>query len=108
MKRYVIFVIDQQSGGASGDEMAAIDTFNDRLRAGDHWQVAVGIGGPKTATLIDGRSERAELIAGSLFDSNDFYSGFWVIQAESEDQARELAVAGSRACNRRVELRPLL
>jgi len=31
-----------------------------------------------------------------------------LIEAESIDVARELAFAGSKACNRKVELRPLL
>ena len=35
-------------------------------------------------------------------------SGFWLIQAPDIATARELAAEGSRACNRKVELRPLL
>ena len=44
----------------------------------------------------------------SLFNEPEFYSGFWVIEVSDQETARELALAGSRACNRRVELRPFL
>ena len=106
--RFVIFVIDLASGSGNADEMRAIDTFNDALRANGHWIFACGIGAPETATLIDNRGghNRAEL--GSLFTDADFYSGFWVIEADNADSALELATGASQACNRRVELRPLL
>ena len=109
--RYVIFVIDRARGtGTAGrDEMAAIDAFNDRLRDGGHWIFAAGIGGPSTATLIDRRAGHAAGSAGtSLQDGPDAYSGFWIIEAATPEIARELAEAGSAACNRRVELRPFL
>lgn len=106
--RYIIFVIDELSRSASGDEMAAIDAFNDSLRAGGHWVMAIGIGGPGTATVIDNRSGAGVVAAGSLFQTDDFYTGLWVIEAESADQAQRLALEASKACNRRVELRPLL
>ena len=43
-----------------------------------------------------------------LFDAKENFSGFWLIEAANVDVAKELAFAGSKACNRRVELRPLL
>jgi hypothetical protein len=43
-----------------------------------------------------------------LFANKENFSGFWLIQAESIEVARKLAFAGSKACNRKVELRPLL
>jgi hypothetical protein len=106
--RYIIFVIDEQSRSASGDEMAAIDAFNDSLRARGHWITAIGIGGPNTATVIDNRADAEVLSAGSLFETDDFYSGLWLIEAETSERAQQLALAASKACNRRVELRPLL
>lgn len=106
--RYVIFVIDSSSGSVDSGEIAAIDAFNDELRAGGHWILAVGIAGPARSTLIDDRAGRGSVAAGSLFTGPDFYSGFWLIEAPSDDVARELARKGSRACDRRVEIRPLL
>ena len=103
-----MFVIDSQTRSASGNEMAAIDKFNDDLRAAGQWVMAAGIGAPRTATVFDNRSGASQSTEGSLFDDDDFYSGFWVIEADSPETARELAQRGSRACNRRVELRPFL
>jgi hypothetical protein len=35
-------------------------------------------------------------------------TGFWIIQADSLEQAQALAAEGSKARNRQVELRPFL
>ena len=106
--RFVLFVIDHATNTGNPAEMAAIDAFNDSLQSNGHWIFACGIGAPSTATVIDGRDGESTVVDGSLFDGIDFYSGFWVINADSTEQARELAVSASQACNRRVELRPLL
>jgi hypothetical protein len=106
--RFIIFVIDSQSNSASGDEMAAIDAFNDSLRDGGHWIMAAGIGAPGTATLIDNRSAAGLERSGSLFSDDAFYSGFWIIECDSPELAKQLATEGSLACNRRVEVRPFL
>ena len=106
--RYVIFVIDSSSGSVDSGELAAIDAFNDELRAGGHWILAVGIAGPARATPIDDRAGRGSVAAGSLFPGPDVYSGLWLLEAPSDDVARDLARTGSRACDRRVEIRPLL
>jgi hypothetical protein len=106
--RFVIFVIDDQTNSGSSNEMAAIDAFNDGLQQNGHWIYAAGIAAPKNAFLIDNTQGEEEIKNGSLFESNQFYSGFWLINADSEEQAKELAMAGSKACNRRVELRAFL
>jgi hypothetical protein len=49
-----------------------------------------------------------EVLSGSLFSAPEYYSGFWIIETKSEEEAGKLALAGSRACNRRVELRPYI
>lgn len=106
--RFVLFVIDDESNSANPGEIEAIDAFNESLQSNGHWIFAAGIGAPRTATLIDARSERVEVANQSLFDSRDFYSGFWLIDAANSEEAQALAAAGSKACNRRVELRPFL
>jgi hypothetical protein len=35
-------------------------------------------------------------------------SGFWLIEAENMETAMRLASEGSKACNRKVELRPFI
>ena len=106
--RFIFFVIDDQHKPADGDEMKAIDAFNESLQKNGNWIMAAGISAPVNATLIDNRHDRGEVKKTSLFSSDDFYSGFWIIQADNNEDAVELAKAGSRACNRRVEVRPFL
>lgn len=106
--KFMIFVIDQQSRSASTNEMAAIDEFNASLQANGQWVMAAGLADPSRATLIDNTSGAGKVEPGSLFKEDDFYSGFWIIDAESEATATELALQGSKACNRKVELRPFL
>lgn len=106
--RFVLFVIDGGSNTATPGEGAAIDAFNERLTAGNNLILAAGIAEPNRATLIDNRNGLGVVTAGSLFAGSEHYSGFWIINAESPEQAQAFAVDGSRACNRRVELRPFL
>lgn len=106
--RFVLFVIDHATNSGNPTEMTAIDAFNHSLQSNGQWVFACGIGAPTAASLIDARDGLPEIVDGSLFHDIDFYSGFWIINADSSDHAQELALAASRACNRRIELRPLL
>jgi hypothetical protein len=46
--------------------------------------------------------------AGPVNDVVEYQSGFWLIKADSREAAEELAAEGSKACNRKVEVRALL
>ena len=106
--RYIVFVIDTATNSGDLSEMRAIDAFNDDLQANGHWVFAAGIAAPSKAKIFDFRGERQLASDGSLFRDEHFYSGFWIIEAESTAVAEDLAAKGSHACNRRVELRPFL
>jgi len=106
--KFIIFVIDDQTEKAGADEMAAIDSFNDMLQDKGHWITAAGINHGAAATVLDNRDGAGIVKPGSLYDSAEHYSGFWLIEAVDQGTALELAAAGSRACNRKVELRPYL
>ncbi|MFM8938362.1 MAG: YciI family protein [Actinomycetota bacterium] len=106
--RFIIFVIDGPNNPANPNEIEAIDEFNERLQRDGHWITAAGIAGPAHSLLIDNRSGKQEVRQGSLFDAPEYYSGFWLIEAGDEAKAKELALAGSLACKRKVELRPYL
>lgn len=105
--RFLISVIDDQSNSGTADEMVHIDAFNDKLRANGHWIFAWGLQAPETATVIDNRLGANIETGKPLFDAKEHYSGLWLIQADSADIAKELAFEASKACNRKVELRPL-
>ena len=106
--RFVLFVIDGPGNPASGNEIAAIDAFNDRLAEENHLVLAAGIADPTQARLFDNRDGAGIERPGSLFTSPEHYSGFWIVDADSISQAEAFARDGSAACNRKVELRPFL
>lgn len=106
--RYIIFVIDGASNTAVDDEIANIDAFNSQLQTDGNWIMAAGIAGPERAFLIDSRVGVDLVLTGSINTSAEHYSGFWLIQADTPKIALAIAEAGSRACNRKVELRPFL
>jgi hypothetical protein len=108
MAQYLISVFTDTTDLATAEEMAAIDVFNEQLRAGGHWVFAAGLASPDTATVVDGRVGEAMFTDGPYLESKEFVAGFWVIQAPDLDVAMRLAALGSKHCNRRVELRPLL
>lgn len=106
--QYLLSVIHDSTGAASPSEMAAIDVFNDRLQADGHWVFAGGLGFPYTATVIDNRGAEAIVTDGPFVESKEHLSGFWIITAPDLDAALALATEGSKACNRKVEVRPFL
>ncbi len=106
--QYLFSVIHDSDELATSAEMAAIDVFNDRLQAEGHWVFAAGLGGPSTATVIDNRGDEAVVTDGPFVESKEYLAGFWVIEAPDLDVALKLATEGSKACNRKVEVRPFL
>jgi hypothetical protein len=106
--QYLVSVIHDSADLATPDEMAAIDVFNDKLAAEGHWVFAGGLGTPASATVIDNRGDEAMVTDGPFLESKEYIVGFWVIEAADLDVALRLAAEGSKACNRKVEVRPFL
>jgi hypothetical protein len=106
--QYLVSVIFDEAGLATPEEMAAIDVFNDRLIAEGQWVFAGGLAAPSTATVIDNRGEEAMFTDGPFVESKEFLAGFWIMEAPDLDVALKLAAEGSKACNRKVEVRPFL
>jgi hypothetical protein len=106
--QYLLSVIHDATQLANDDEMAAIDVFNDRLVADGHWVFAGGLGFPDTATVIDNRGEQAVFTDGPFVESKEYLAGFWIIESPDLDVALKLASDGSKACNRKVEVRPFM
>ena len=106
--QYLVSVITDRPDRATPEEMAAIDVFNEGLQADGHWVFAGGLGGPDTATVIDHRGAEALFTDGPFAETKEHVIGFWIIEAPDLDVALRLAAAGSRACNRKIEVRPFL
>jgi hypothetical protein len=104
--KFQISVIDDLSNSGTPAEMVEIDKFNDELRANGQWIFAWGLQEPQSATVIDNRNG-ANLSTGKpLFDAAENFSGLWIIDAADVETAEKLAFTASKACNRKVELRP--
>ena len=106
--QYLVSVIDDTTDSADSDEMAAIDAFNARLQAEGHWVFAGGLAAPSTATVIDNRGGEPMFTDGPFVESKEYLAGFWIIEAPDLDVALKLATEGSKACNRKIEVRPFL
>jgi hypothetical protein len=87
--------------------MDAIDAFNDKLQANGNFILACGIDDPENAIVLDNRASLGEIKNGPLRNNEEYMAGFWLIKAESMEEAKALASEGSNACNRKVEVRLL-
>ena len=106
--QYMVSVIDDQANNGTQEEMDAVDVFNDRLMADGYWVFAGGLAAPSTATVIDNRGDEAIVTDGPFVETKELVAGFWILQAPDLDVALKLAEEGSKACNRKVEVRPFL
>src|SRR5215472_2539863 len=106
--QYLVSVINDTANSGTPEEQAAIDVFNDRLQAEGHWVFAGGLAAPSSATVIDNRGEEAMFTDGPFLESKEYLVGFWIIQAADLDAPLKPAEEGSKACNRKVEVRPFL
>src|SRR5262245_22142751 len=105
--QYLVSVIHDSASLATPGEQAAIDAFNDRLQAEGHWVFAGGLAAPSSATVIDNRGGEAMFTDGPFVESKEYLAGFWIIEAAGPGVALKLAAEGSKACNRKIEVRPL-
>ena len=107
MAQYLISVLDDDATDtATAEEMAAVDVFNEQLRADGHWVFAGGLASPSTATVIDGRDGEPVFTDGPYLESKEYVAGFWIIEAPRPRRRAPARRPGSKSCNRRVELRP--
>jgi hypothetical protein len=106
MAQYLISVLNDTTDPGTGEEMAAIGVFNTQLKTDGHWVFANGLADPASATVVDGRDGEAVFTDGPYLESKEYVVGLWIIDAPHLDVALRLAAQGSKACNRRVELRP--
>jgi hypothetical protein len=69
--------------------------------------MAEGIQSHDKSMVFDNRADAGLVSSGPLHQTEEYVSGFWVITAASDAEAKQIAVEASKACNRKVELRPL-
>lgn len=106
--QYMVSVIADKATNGTQEEMDAVDIFNDRLIADGNWVFAGGLADPSTATVIDNRGDEPIVTDGPFVETKELLAGFWILEAPDLDVALKLATEGSKACNRKVEVRPFL
>jgi hypothetical protein len=107
--RVLISVLHDGTDLATDAEAEAIDAFNARLEAEGRRVLAVGLAAPATARVVDARGAGRPVVTdGPFAETTEHVVGLWVLDADNEDHAAQLAAEGSRACHRRVELRAVL
>ena len=107
--RFLISVIDTQTRSPhTAEERKAIDDFNEKIVDAGQRVIACGIDSPDKAFVFDSRNGKSESKEGAHHKSEEYFSGFWIVKVDSLETAKQLAAEGSKACNRKVELRPLL
>jgi hypothetical protein len=106
--QYLLNVIHDSGENATEAEQAAIVVFNKQMQADGHWVFAGGLGVTDNATVVDNRGAEPLITDGPFVESKEYVVGFWIIEAPDLDVALKLAAGGSRACNRKVEVRPFL
>lgn len=106
--RFLINVVDKVvPNSANQSEMEAIDAFNQKLQDNQHWIFACGLEAPGKVKLIDNTNDQQLVENRPMFIAAENISGFWLINAKDEEEGLALALEASKACNRKVELRPL-
>ena len=106
--RFLIEVLDKSSNSATELEMVEIGNLNDSLKENGNWIMACGIDSVSRSLLIDNRNDLSLISSETHSSSSEYVSGFWLIEVANDDQALRIAKSASKACNRRVELRPVL
>ena len=108
--RYLFAVIADGNTAvdASPDEEMAIDAFNDKIDSAGVRVMAAGVAAPGQSRLCDNRNGLGRVRNGLAVETDLFMAGFWIIEADDDAAAEELAMEASLACNRMIEVRPFL
>jgi hypothetical protein len=115
MTQYLLAVNHSAEDAAAMESMApeemqrifaAVDVFNDKLRAEGAWVFAGGLQPIEATTTVDNTGAELIVTDGPFTESKEYLGGFWVIEAADLDAALKWAAEGSKACAGRVEVRP--
>ena len=88
--------------------MQATGVFTDELRSEGSFVYVNGLTEASAATVVDGRSDTPIFTDGPYLESKEYIAGFWIVEVTDLDHALALAARASRACRRKVEVRPMV
>jgi hypothetical protein len=92
------------SAEAMNEALADTDAFNQKLQADGYWVFAGGLEPASTATVVDGTGEEPVLVDGPYLETKEHLGGFWIIEADDLDAAREWGAKLAVACRRPIEV----
>lgn len=87
--------------------MAEVGAFNTALQESGAFRFAGGLQPPSTATTVDVTGDGPEFTPGPFVKADQYLGGFWVIEADNDDDAIEWTRQASRALRSPVEVRAL-
>ena len=76
-----------------------------RLKTDGHW-VSTAASSPRPRDRTDDGHHVPCFTDGPFVESKEYLAGFWVVEADDLDAALKLAARASKACSRKVEVRP--
>ncbi|WP_246528056.1 YciI family protein [Pseudarthrobacter albicanus] len=88
-------------------QLAATGVFTAKLREEGSLVFVNGLAEASASTVVDGRGPTPIFTDGPYMESKEYIAGFWIVEATDLDAALRLAAGGSRACRRKVEVRPM-
>jgi hypothetical protein len=111
MTQYLLSVHQRNGEPAPPEEetpklIAAVDAFNEEVRAAGAWVFAGGLEPIESSTVVDATASQPTITDGPFAESKEYLGGFWVIEAANLDEALDWAKRGSAACAGSVEVRP--
>lgn len=116
MRQYALMVWGPAEYGEHGSygsaeenaaQARATSAFTDELRSEGSFVYVNGLTEASAATVVDGRGDTPIVTDGPYLESKEHIAGFWIVQASDLDAALSLAARASRACRRKVEVRPV-
>lgn len=87
--------------------IAAVDKVNTDLVEAGAFVTAGGLQPPSTAITVDATGEAPQRTPGPFVEAPEYVGGFWIIEAENEEQALSWAERVSAALGSRIEVRAL-
>jgi len=97
---------EQPTPEVAQEMFAAVEAFNQEMRASGAWVFAGGLMTPDTATVVHATGGEVLVTDGPFPESKEQLGGFWVLKAPDLDAALALAQRASSACRGPVEVRP--
>jgi hypothetical protein len=105
----LVYIDPVLAGAASKDEWEEIDreslAFNAALKESGHYLASNALSEPQTARTLRVRGGRATWTDGPFAETKEHLGGFFLIEAEDLDEAREIAARTSIARMGAIEVR---